>query len=123
MSRRHQNQGDDISSSWLVPHLPQHYPKLSILHIFVLSAFAVPAVILGFLGKFPEFFIAHRSSIPDIVLLTLVLTLGVPLIVVVGLALVSKIGTWFRATAQSLVHALLWGLIFLPFIKKSNSMV
>jgi len=53
------------------------------LHIFVLEAFAIAQPVFDLLGHNTEFFVAHRAGPLLIFGMTLILSLGIPLILCV----------------------------------------
>jgi len=57
------------------PHL-----GTDLLHLFTLSAFAVAQPVFDLLGRYPEFFVAHRVGLPEIVSLVILLLVAPPLL-------------------------------------------
>lgn len=72
------------------------------LHVFALTAFAVAQPVYDLLGRNAEFFVAHRSSRGDILVLVLLLSVALP----AALALVRAAAGLVSRRAGTLVHLL-----------------
>ncbi len=89
-----------------------------IIHLFVLSSFAVAQPILDLIARNPTFLVAHRSQTSDIFVLVVVLVFLVPL----PLVIVEVVARLFGRKAQAVTHivlvSLLAGAIVLPPLKR-----
>jgi len=89
------------------------------LHLFVLVAFAVAQPIYELLGQNPEFFIAQgANSVAVITVMILVLSIGLPLVLVVFELVSRLISSSFQNGAHRLFVFGLTVLIVLPLMKK-----
>lgn len=99
------------NSSVASPHFPTW-------HFFTLSAFAVAWPLFDLLSRHPGFLVAHRAAPRDIVALVLLLSLGVPLVLV----LVEVLAGFIHRRLQWAVHlalvALLVTLVFSWLLSK-----
>lgn len=84
------------------------------LHLFVLTAFAVAQPLYDLLGRAPEFFVAHRAGPLAILSFALVLSAGVPALLLMCEAAASRVGTRVRRHLHTTFVAILATSAILP---------
>ncbi len=87
---------------------------IDVLHVFVLSSFAVAQPIYDLLGKHPTYFVARASEPIDVVALILALSLMVPAILAGCLLLARALGPRFYTAALAALQIALIAAIALP---------
>ncbi len=85
-----------------------------LLHVFVLSGFAVAQPVYDLLGKHAEFFVARGSRPVDVLALVSVLSLLVPASLAGCLLLARALGGKLYAAVLTLLHVVLVAVIALP---------
>ena len=109
----------DSATSVSQPETPAVQPTagLRILHIIALSSFALAQPLFSVLAQDATFFVAHDSSVWDLLLFAFAAVLAVPFI----LTLIQLTAAAFSATAGGGVHlieiALLFAAIQMPILK------
>ncbi len=99
------------------PATPRGHPHqlgIDLLHVFVLSSFAIAQPIYDLLGRHPTYFVAHGSKPVDVVALVLVLSLAPPAILAGCLLLARTLGATFYAAFFSMLQIVLVAAIALP---------
>ena len=92
-------------------------PPLSLLHLFTLWSFAIAQPLFDLLGSHPEFFVARRIVLLELLLLVLCLSLLFPAAVGGGLLLLYRVSRRMAVILQTVLFATLVGLIFLPILR------
>ena len=91
----------------------RHKLLVDVLHVFVLSSFAIAQPVYDLLGKRAAYFVARGSKPVDVVALVLVLSLVVPAILAGCLLLSRALGVvFYTATFAVLQIALVAGVMF-----------
>ena len=90
------------------------------LHVLGLWALAVAHPIFDLLAGSPEFFVAHRASSADILLLILAVVVLVPAPLLVAIALSSLIGRRTRSVAVAVLVAVLAAMISLQALNQTG---
>ena len=90
------------------------------LHLLTLNGFAIVQPVLDVLGGSTEFFVARGSHQTDLVVLVAVLVFGLPLILLTGYKLITKLFTPALALTHYLVVMIFSVVIFLPVLKNSD---
>lgn len=85
-----------------------------------LSAFAIAQPLFDLLGDEPQFFISRGSEGPDLLGFALALSLGVPALLVLPLALASGLGARVGRAAAAVLGAVLVGLVVLPACNRAG---
>ncbi len=101
----------------------RHRLATGVLHVFVLSSFAVAQPVYDLLGKHAAYFVAHGSRPLDVVALVLVLSLVLPAILAGGLLLSRALGAMFYLAACALLQIVLVAAIVLPATRTSGPVV
>jgi hypothetical protein len=99
--------------------IPRRWRELAVatVHLAVLWSAAVAQPLLDVLGDAPEFFVARENTRGDIVALALSLTLGPPLLLAVGEAVVATVSPAARRAAHLGLIALLATAFALQVVK------
>ena len=95
---------------------------IELLHLFVLSGFALAQPLFDALSRQAEFFVARRSEPIDLVLLAFILCALIPAILALMELLVGLLGPIHRKRFHSALVALLIALIFLPVLKRFEAL-
>lgn len=97
---------------------PRPSPLLGAAHVGALWALAIVQPMLSLLGGSPEFFVARDNSPGQIVLYVLVLTFGLPLIVLAVETLLDRFNRNLRWAVHLVLMALVGALLALSIIKR-----
>lgn len=89
-----------------------------ILHIFVLSNFAIAQPLYDILSRNAEFLVAHQLKPFNFIFLVLTLSLIIPLLLGILVIFSGIFGKFIRSWVHSLIVALLVSLILMPVVKK-----
>ncbi len=98
----------------------RHRLLADVLHVFVLSSFAIAQPAYDLLGKHAPFFVARGSKPVDVVVLVIVLSLVLPAILAAGLLLARALGVVFYTAAVGLLQTVLVAAIVLPATRTSG---
>ena len=88
------------------------------LHILVLSSFAVAQPLFSLLSGYAEFFVARQTEPVDLILLTLIACLGLPLLLILLDGLAKTAGTPFYNYTHMGLVTVLTATIILQFLRK-----
>ncbi|MEO8601162.1 MAG: sulfatase-like hydrolase/transferase [bacterium] len=88
--------------------------RLSAVHLFTLTGFAVAQPIYDLLERYPTFLVAHGAGLGDVVALAVGCSLGAPLLLIVGEALLGSVSSQLRWSLHLTCVAGLVGLAALP---------
>ena len=98
--------------------MPRKIPFLTgSLHILVLSSFALAQPLFSLLSGYAEFFVARQSEPVDLILLTLILSLGLPSLGILFEGLASAVGHGFYKHAHATLVSVLTATIILQLLK------
>lgn len=89
-------------------------PRRDLLHLFVLSAFAVAQPLFDLLGRYPTFFVAHGARPRDLIAFALALSVGLPAVLGVLEAIVGLLSATARRILHHALVAILVALALLP---------
>jgi hypothetical protein len=92
--------------------------RLNIADLFVLSSFAIAQPIYDLVARTPEFLVAHRLEPLEIGLLIVILSFGVPLILLSSEWLLGLTSVRIRRLVHTVFVCILLTLILLPLPKK-----
>jgi hypothetical protein len=92
------------------------------LHLLVLASFAIAQPLYDLLGSNAEFFVAHRSDPPDLITLTGLVSLGIPLGLIFVRGIAGAIHRRLGGLIQSLAVTALTTLILLPPLKQLENL-
>lgn len=110
--------GNDTNDSDSEGWASRHPFLLGILHLFVLSSFAVAQPIYDLLGKHGEFLIARGAGLLEVFVLVTTLSLAVPSLIALGVVLLRPLGHGLYDLGHALVAGSLAVVSTLPLIKQ-----
>jgi hypothetical protein len=88
------------------------------LHVLVLCSFALAQPLFSLLSGYAEFFVARQTESVDLILLTLTLCLGLPVLLILLEGLARAVGTGFYKYAHVGIVTVLTAAIILQLLKK-----
>ena len=98
--------------------MPQRTPFLTAsLHILVLSGFALAQPLFSLLSGYPEFFVARQSEPVDPILLALILSLGLPSLLILFEGVARAAGHGFHLYVHATLVSVLTAAILLQPLK------
>ena len=98
--------------------MPRKTPFLAdSLHILVLSSFALAQPLFSLLSGYAEFFVARQSEPVDLILLTLILSLGFPSLLLLFEGLTRVVGHGFYKYVHATLVSVLTAAIILQLLK------
>ncbi|MCR9105646.1 MAG: sulfatase-like hydrolase/transferase [Gammaproteobacteria bacterium] len=86
------------------------------IHLFALCSFALAQPLYHLLAGAPEFFTAHHTERPDLILMIGVLSLGIPALLILLTALARVFGRRVQEVVYCVLIVTLFTLCFLPLV-------
>ena len=88
------------------------------LHVLVLFSFALAQPLFSLLSGYAEFFVARQTEPVDLILLTLILCLGLPVLLILLEGVARAVGIGFYKYAHMGLVTVLTAAIILQLLKK-----